>query len=88
MNKNSIKFCLLAGRNKIISCEFKTTRDGIKQLHAKFDNGKECIVIEFFVEEVTLKEESFLGLTIREAQALHVHECTHAAILEEEKCFK
>lgn len=78
MNGNSKVKKLMAGGNKIVSCEFKKARSGFVSLEGEFDNGQKCTVIELFDERVRLEEKDFIGLTIREAQAMHVHECRHA----------
>ena len=57
---------------KITSCEIKEGDSrGYMEVHAKFDNGTEKIVVTYFADELSFSESEFIGKTSREASELH-----------------
>lgn len=73
MNGNSKVKKLMAGGNKIVSCEIKKKgSDGYTEVHAKFDNDMEVVAFGFYKDEHSFTAAQFVGLTLREAQSVAV----------------
>lgn len=72
INEADEKMTELGITAKITSCEIKEgDSTGYMEVHAKFDNGKEDIVVTYFADELFFTADEFIGLTSRQASDLH-----------------